>query len=307
MRNYIYRKIKSFSTGKVFYLLFVICYLLFAVSCSSAPKKPSEIFTDRNIASSQLNIANQTANRGRYEEALLLLGEARRIALSTDDPQLRIKTSISRGNILFAMGRQNEALAELERAAAEGETSGEKVLGGLAQIYILRSQIQLLSVKAQETGTKDSAAIKELTDRLRIEIAKVRSDSLATAAGYVTLGMAEKLAEHWAEAENAVRRALDIHDKGRFLEDAAYDWFLIASIRSVAGNHDSAINALLRAIRFDRQAENGFGLASSWQAMGDVHLKAGRREDSVLAYRRAAEIFRAIGFAEKAEELEAQL
>lgn len=275
--------------------------IAFFSGCSSAPKKPLEIYTDRDIAANQLNLANYAANRGRYEEALRLLAEARRLAVTTDDPEMRIKTSMSKGNILFAMGNQAEALPELEKAAAEGETSGEKVLAALARIYIIRCKLRL-----QEEGAKDSAAIKELTNQLLSEMAVVRSDTLASASAYVTLALAEKLAERWAEGESAARRALDIHERGLFFEDAAYDWFVIASIRSVAGNYDSAIAALNQAINFDRRAENGFGLASSWQALGDVYQKAGRTEESRLAYRRSAEIFRAIDFTAQAEKLEAQ-
>jgi len=296
------RKPKTF-TGKVFYLLFVICYLLFAFSCSSAPKKPAEIFTERNVAASQLNLANQTANRGSYDEALLLLAEARRLALSTDDPQLRIKTSMARGNILFSMGRQDEAFKELENAAAEGDTSNETILTSLVRIYIIRAQLRLQEELSMNSGT----AINELIDKLNREINAVRSDPLASAAGYVTLGMAERLAGRWAEAESAVKKALDIHDKGLHLEDAAYDWFLIGSIRSMAGKYDSSIEALKQSISLDRRAENGFGLASSWQALGDVYQKAGKTGESRSAYQRAAEIFRAIGFIERAEKLEGQI
>jgi len=296
------RKLKHSATGKVLYSFFVIFYLLFAFACSSAPKKPTAIFTERNIATSQLNLANNTANRGRYEEALLLLTEARRIALGTDDPQLRIKTSMSRGNILYATGHLSEAFIELESAAAEGDASGEKVLASLARIYIIRAELRM-----EEDRERDNAVLKELTDRLNREINLVKSDSLASAAGYVTLGMVEKLGGRWNEAESAVKKALEIHDKGLFLEDTAYDWFLIASIRSVAGNYNSSIEALWQAIRYDRRAENGFGLASSWQAMGDVQKKAGRNDESRSAYRRSAEIFRALNFIDQAEKLEALL
>ena len=278
--------------GKIFIFFLLIGFF----GCSSAPKKPTEIYTDRNIAAGQLNMANQSATRGRYEDALFLLGQARRLAVSADDPQLRIKTSIAKGNILFSMGRQTEALSELESAAAEGDDSGENILASLARIYIIRANLRLL----EESG-KNNSAVKELTDKLNREMSAVKSDSLSNAAGYVTLGMAEKLQGRWVEAESAVKKALDIHEKGRYLEDAAYDWFIIASIRSMAGNYNSSLEALKQSIHFDRRAENGFGLATSWQATGDVYKKAGKDKESRTAYRRAAEIFSAINENEKAD------
>jgi len=286
------------TSAAVFLLIFFPA--MFFSACSTPPKKPTEIFTERNIGASQLNLANQIANGGRYDEALLLLAEARRIAISTDDPQLRIKTSTSRGNILFSMGRRTEAFTEIESAAAEGEASGEKVLASLARIYAIRFNVRV----QEESGKKDSG---DFIDRLNKEMAIVKSDPSALAAAYVTLGMTQKLSGRWTEAESSVKKALDIHTKGFFLEDAAYDWFLIASIRSVAGNYDSSIEALKQAIIYDRRAENGFGLASSWQAMGDVYKKAGRLEESRSAYRRAVEIFRAINFNDQAERLERQI
>ena len=301
MMNNKNHRLKLPGSRKMLYSLIFIFSIVFP-ACSSAPKKPAEIFTNRNIAASQLNLANQAANRGRYENALNFLVEARRLALAADDPQLRIKTSLSRGNILFSMGRHDEALVELKSAAAEGDASGETVLAALVRIYIIRAQLRL-----QEDGTKSNSAVKELTDQLNREMVTVKDDALATAAGNITMGMAEKLSGRWAEAEGAITKALTFHEAGRYLEDAAYDWFLIASVRSVAGNYNSAIDALNQAIRFDRRAENSFGLASSWQALGDVYKKSGQIEKSREAHRRAAEIFRAVDFTDKAEKLEALL
>jgi len=72
----------------------------------------------------------------------------------------------------------------------------------------------------------------------------------------------------------------------------------------MAGQYNSSIEALKTAISFDRRAENGFGLASSWQAMGDVYKKAGMEAESKAANSRAAEIYRAIGLPERAERSE---
>jgi len=284
-----------------------ICILLTVVfsGCSSAPKSAGEVFTDRNMAVQQLNLVNQTASHGRYDDALRDLTEARRLAVSSDDPYLRLRTSISRGDILFSLGRHDEAFSEWENASHEGDTSGEPVLASLARIYAIRAKLLLLANET-DTGTATDAAVEELKAQLNREMAIVRNDDTSSAAGYAAMGLAEKALGRWAEAESSVRRALEIHQKNNALEDTAYDWYLIASIRSVAGNYDGAMDALRSAISFDRRAENGFGLASSWQAMGDVYQKAGRIQDAQTAWRRAAEIYRAIGLSSHAERLEGQ-
>jgi tetratricopeptide (TPR) repeat protein len=273
--------------------------IMFFSGCSSAPKKATEVFADRNTAIKQLNLANFTANRGQYEEALAIIEEARKLAVGADDPPLRLRTSISRGNYLFALGRSAEAFAEWESAADEGDSSGEPVLAALARIYSIRAKIMLLDT---EPG---AANVQDLIEQLNREMTAVRSDNNATAIGNITLGLAERQRERWVDAENAVKKALSYHESGILLEDAAYDWFLIASIRSLAGNYDSSLTALRTAISFDRRAENGFGLASSWQATGDVLSKAGRGGEAASAWRRAAEIYRAIGLINMAEKVEA--
>jgi tetratricopeptide (TPR) repeat protein len=283
---------------RAFFFFSIVFSIIVFSGCSSAPKKATEIFTDRNTAIKQLDLANYTANRGQYESALVVLEGARKLALGTDDPPLRLKTSISRGNFLFALGRNTEAFAEWISASDEGDASGEPVLAALARIYSIRAKIVLLDT---ETGTTN---VEELKNQLIREMAVVKSDDNATAVGNIALGLAEKQMGRWADAESAVKKALSYHEGGLFLEEAAYDWFLIASIRSMAGNYSASLEALETAIRFDRRAENGFGLASSWQAKGDVLKKAGRDGEAQAAWQRAAEIYRAIGLNNLAEKVE---
>jgi len=303
-------------TEKRCFLLFFIplfAFLIFLFSCSSAPRQTGEVFIERDMALSHLNLANQTANRGRYEEALMILEEARRLAVSTDDPSLRIRSSLSRGNFLFFQGRTEEAFLEWESASLEGEASGQSSLAALARIYAIRGRILLLADGADRmpasgpSASEANSTAEELRARLNREIALVRGNDISTAAAYITLGLAERQLGRWGNAEMELRRALDIHQRNNNLEDIAYVWFLIASVRSLAGNHSASLEALRTAIDFDRRVENGFGLASSWQAMGDVYRNAGHFEESRAARRRAAEIFRAIGFVQRAEILEMAL
>ena len=309
------RIVKRKTKTNRYYFAFIIYLLslITCIGCSSAPKKSAEVFTERNMAENQLNLANLSATRGHYQDALLIVEDARRLALISDDPPLRLKTSISRGNFLFSLGRHTEALQEWESASVEGDASGEKIFAALARIYLIRAKLVMLANENSETGAAAPASaaaaaeVDKFKAQLNSELNTVKSDSLSSAAGHVTMSLAEKQLGRWADAENAAKRALAIHEKGRFLEDAAYDWFIIASIRSVAGNYSSSLEALQMAISFDRRAENGFGLASSWQAMGDVYQKAGRSEEARTARRRAADIFRAMGHVDRAERIETQI
>jgi len=285
--------------------LFAALFLpAFFSGCSSAPRRPNEVFIIRNSAANQLNLANFNASQGRFADALLILEDAWRMVLSTDDPYLRVTTKITRGSILFSLGRYDEAYQVWENASAEADVSGLRLLAARARIYSIRARLVWLSHEHPEGGHAVDAQANQLRAGLLTELTAVRADPPSAAAGYITLGLAEKQLRRWTEAENAARNALRIYERNRFLEDAAYAWFIIASIRSVAGNHNAALEALRTAINFDRRAENGFGLASSWHAMGNVYQNAGRPEEASAAHRRAADIYRAIGLYDRAEELE---
>jgi hypothetical protein len=65
--------------------------------------------------------------------------------------------------------------------------------------------------------------------------------------------------------------------------------------------------ALGEAINFDRRAENSFGLAMDWSAMGSVFRKMGNEDAAALSWRRAAEIFRAMDKPAQAREVESRI
>jgi tetratricopeptide (TPR) repeat protein len=226
-------------------------------SCSSAPKRPAELFTIRNETETQLNLANLQADRGNYEEALALLEEARRLAASTDRPPLLIRVWLSQGNVLFSLGRIEEARSRWNAALAEAERAGEGELAAVCRIYLARGALIL----GENTPEQVIAAVTE-------DLARLKQDTLNSALGWTVIGLAEKERRRGAEAESALEKALAVHEQERYLELAAYDWYLIASIRSVSGQYDPALEALSRALALDRRAENTYGLGMDWRAMG---------------------------------------
>jgi tetratricopeptide (TPR) repeat protein len=274
-------------------IYYLLSLTLLSVSCSTAPKRPVEIFTTRQMAETQLELVNKTADQGDYEKALLLMKDARRLAVSTDNASLRVRTNLAEGNILFYLNRTDEADEVWNRALTEAERTKEIELAAQTRIYLARSGLI--------SGKSSPDQVKDIVNR---EISSIKNDKLSIALGWTVIGQAEKANRNFRESETAFKKAFDIHSKGNYLEQAAYDWYLIASSRSVAGQYDAAIEALNTAIGFDRRAENTYGLAMDWRALGDVYKKAGKSPEAQAAYNRSIEILKAIPLEKAAEEVE---
>ncbi|MDR2632587.1 MAG: hypothetical protein LBC51_03065 [Treponema sp.] len=277
-----------------------MCLGLFGLAllgaCSSAPKRPVAVFTLKNQAGTQLELVHKAMDQGNYGQALSLLEEARRLAVSSDDPELLIREGLARGNVLYALGRTEEADALWNAALAEAEQAGAAELAGVVRIHKARSMLLADGTSAEAVKTQVSR-----------HLAAIGSDTLSLALGWTVIGLAEKEQGRWSEAEGALQKALAIHEKDNYLEQAAYDWFLIASVRSRAGQYAGALEALGKAIGFDRRAENSYGLGKDWQAQGDVYEKMGKSAEAAQAYRRAAAIFRAVFLEEEALQVERRL
>jgi tetratricopeptide (TPR) repeat protein len=241
------------------------------------------------MAETYLEVATKDTDQGSYDTALSVLDEARRAAVSADDPSLRIRTGLLRGNILFYKGDSQAAEDEWRRALAEAEASGDRELAARSRIH--RSWGTLMDAIARKEGPLAAQAVKDAVNR---DIPQLKKDTEGTAFGYTVIALAEKELGRAGEAEAAARKALEIHDKENYLEKAAYDWYIIASIRSVAGRYADAQKALDEAIAFDRRAENAAGLAAAWRAKGDVYTRAGDTALAEEAYTRSREIQAAI-------------
>ena len=272
--------------------------MLLVAACSTPPKNPGEVYVLRKQAESQLDLGNKQADRGSYGPALVLLDEAWRLAVASDSQSLRVRTGLSRGNVLFALGRREESAEAWRNALDEAEKMSSPELTAVSRIHIARGV--LLSASGGDAASA-AQSVRDQTDR---EMARIKSDRLYIAFAWTVIAIAEKELGRFDEAETAIKRALELHEKDRHFEQAAYDWFLIASIRSFAKNYSGAAAAIEAAIAFDRRVENSWGLAADWRALGDIHKKAGRAEESRRAYLRAAEIFRSIGSDQEAVEAE---
>ena len=270
--------------------------LLLSVSCSSAPKNSGDVYQLRKSAEKEMDLGNREAGRGNFEIALGFLNECKRRAVLVDDLSLMIRSGLSLGNALFSAGRRDEAFEEWEQAIALAEKLGDSELLSAARIFRARGRL----VSSRE-------AAQAVLDEVNREAANIKSSKLFIAFSWQVKGLALRELRSYNEAEAALRRSLDIHEKERYLENASYDWYVIASIRSLAGNTSGALQALEASIALDRRIENTWGLASSWRAVGDVHRKAGNSGEAAQAYQRARAIFSAMGNEQEAAEIDKRM
>jgi len=262
----------------------IFSMILVSVSCSSSGKKPADIFILRSIAEAALEAANKDAGRGKFENALLLLGDCTQNAILADDLSLIVRCYLSRGNVLLTLGRTNEAFADWEYALGEARRFGDAELLALSRIYMARGNLVSGRVDAQT-----------VLDEVNRESANIKKDRLYIAFSWQVKGLAFRALGSYRQAEASIRRSLDIHEKDMYLENASYDWYTIASVRSLAGDTSGALAALDASIALDRRIENSWGLAASWRAKGDVYRKASRDTEAEEAYRHALAIYLTMG------------
>ena len=267
-----------------------------SVSCSSAPKNSGDIFFIRPHAETLLESGKTEASRGNYENALIIINESKRNAILADDPSLIVRCCLSRGNVLFSLGRTDEAFAEWEQAIAEAQKLNNSELLPVSRIYYARGAL-----------VSGRTPARSVLDDVEKNAANIKSDQLNVAFSWQVRGLALRALGSYREAEDAVTRSLEIHEKNRYLENASYDWYTIASIRSLSGNTSGALEALEKSIAIDRRIENAWGLAASWRAMGDVYRKTGSEREALEAYNRAWAIYTALDSKYEIEETERRI
>jgi len=263
--------------------IFILLIIFGLASCSTAPKNTGDINILRKSVEIGLESANKEVGQGNFTNAENFLIEYKRMAILTDDSSLITRVCLSYGNVLLSLGKTNEAYTEWDQAIAEAQKSGNKELLSVARIF-----------KARGNLLSERAASQSVIDEVNREIVNIKNN-LYIAYSWQTKGLAQRASGSYAEAEASIKKSLEIHEKEKALENASYDWYTIASIRSLAGNTAGALQALDAAVTLDRRIENSFGLAASWRAIGDVYRKMGRNEDALEAYKRSRAIFKAMG------------
>jgi len=276
--------------------IIIFVTVIFIFSCSSKPKNSGDVIHIRAQTEKELALANKEAGQGNYVVAQGLLEECKRKAILTDDWGLIIRCGLSLGNVLFSFGREGEAFSEWEKAVQLAQKYGNKELLSVSKIYQARGML-----------ISGNASAKIVLDEVNSEAANIKNDKLYIAFSWQVKALAYRALDSYKEAENAFKQSLSIHDKEKYLDNASYDWYNIASIRSMSGDTQGAIKAIEEAIKIDRRIENSWGLAANWRAMGDIQRKAGNSQASNEAYQRAKDIYTALMSFKDAAEIDKRM
>jgi len=269
---------------------------IFIFSCSSQPKNTGDVVHIRKQTEKELALANREAGCGNYIVAQGLLEECKRKAILADDWGLIIRCGLSLGNVLFSLGQADAAFSEWEKTVHLAQKHGDSELLSVSKIYLARG-----------TLISGGASAQTVLNEVNREAANIKNDKLYLAFSWQVKGLAYRALGSFREAEDALKQSLAIHEKEKYLDNASYDWYTIASVRSMAGNTQGALDALTEAIKFDRRIENSWALAANWRAMGDVHRKAGNNQAANEAYLRAKEIYTAMGNYKDAAEIDKRM
>ncbi|MCL2175780.1 MAG: tetratricopeptide repeat protein [Treponema sp.] len=275
--------------------LIALCSLLI-VGCSTAPKNPLDIRVLRNQAEVWLEMGNKESEQGRFTNSLRILTEAKNNAVLSDDSSLIIRVCLSRGNVLFSLNRQDEAFAEWRQANSEAMRFKNVELISVSKIFLARGN--LLAER------QNARSIFEEVNR---ESDNIKVNRMYIAFSWQVRGLALRILGSYTEAESAFKSSLEIHFKDGYLENAAYDWYMIASIRSLSKNTDGALQALEESLILDRRIENSWGIASSYRAMGDIYTNMGQRQEAITAYTRAKTIYETMKNEDAVKEINKRL
>ena len=265
----------------IFHLFIVLSLLV--VSCSTTKKNPGDIDILRNQAEAWLESGTKEAAQGKFDNALSILTETKRNAILADNHSLIVRVCMARGNVLYSLGRTDDAFNEWTQAIAEAVLSKDAELLSISKIYMAKGNL-----------ISEKLSAKSILDEVNRERTNLTKNRLYTAFSWQVTGLAQRALGSYSDAEASFRRSLEIHEKNSYLENASYDWFVIASIRSMSGNTQGAIQALESSITYDRRIENSWGLAASYRAMGDVYKKMGKQKEAAQAYGRSRGIYAAM-------------
>jgi tetratricopeptide (TPR) repeat protein len=238
-------------------------------ACSSAPKKSDTATDVKNRAAEAALSGNTYYRQGRYELALQFFTQALNENLSVDNEAGVVQSYNSIGRVYLAVGMNDEAESAFVKASAIAVRLGGEPLfvtsNNLGELYLRRG---------------DARGAVEIFERvLGGSLKDVQQDQVGLL--YHNLGSAYKATGELDKAMEWLRKSLAINLGEKLYEEAAADYYMIASVHSKQGDYVSAAKNAELALDLDKRTENALGVTKDLLALGLIASRAG---DPAAAY-----------------------
>ena len=263
-----------------------------AAACSSAPKRPEVITDTYNLASVRLESGNTALAAADFTAAETHFAEAYRMALSIDNAGLLCRVLLSQ--VVWQCSVRTEqaygrADGLLEQAVMHAGRSEEKEM-----LQVLCSVYGLYIASCRRSVPQDYAAVLASAEK------KLAKEPYYLGFVRHTLGDCHMTIPAYDKAYDAYRSAAEIHKQHLYLQEIGNDWYAAASACSLAGRRQEALDALEKALVFDRNAENSAAIAADYFALAQVYKKFSSGGDDIkkaAAYAQyAAAMYRSIQY-----------
>jgi tetratricopeptide (TPR) repeat protein len=261
----------------------IACALALLSSCSTAPTKTETVSTVKTQAAQASSFGDAYFKQGRYDLALQFFTQALDYNTSVDNGEGVIQSYDAIAKVYMATGDLGTAEDIFTRARELARSSKKSLFfvssNSLGELYLARGEPQ-----------KSLAIFEE---------ALAMPEEARTAAQlgilYHNLGTTHKNLGDPAKALEYYGKSLKINLANKLIEEAASDYYMIASVNSKQGDYEQAARNADLALAYDKQIENSQGIAKDLYALG---LIATRRKDTASAYdyfQRAYLVFTTLG------------
>ena len=256
-------------------------FFLFIISCSSAPKKASEVNTRKNRAADFIDFGNRYFKDGLYNQALVFFNMAldENIAADFEPGISKVKSSIGRTSLLIG------DISNAEKYINEGYYLAKK-LGDNELIAISANNFAELNIFKN--------LISEAEKLIFESIAHAKTKSTIQAESFHTLALIERKKGESEKALSTINKAIEINKDNKNYSNLAANYYFVASIYSQDNNYDKAVEMLNMALKEDRRIENSFGIAKDYKALGIVSLKNNKKEEAYSFFIKSLDIFKVI-------------
>lgn len=235
--------------------------MVVAASCSTAPKKPDSIVEVKNRAAEAGKSGDAYYRQGRYDVALRFYTDALQDNLSVDYREGVVQSYNSIGRVEMASELLDEARKSFDKARAIAEE-----LGGVP-LFVTRNNLGELSLRRGEAAR----ALEIYQDLVKDPRPEIPPEQLALA--YHNLAAAWKGSGDLDQAMSWLAKSLQINLDHKLYEEAAGDYYMIASLHSKRGELALARENAALALENDKRVENSLGIIKDLYALGLIEEK----------------------------------